>query len=130
MDIQSNYTLGTRALQAIWNEQNGDKLRTLFDDCFEFHNLDGRNDVTDLTGLRRRVASLRSAHPGARLSVENGVASGSHIAFDWSLRDASTDNNEAQQSGPGGSIRDGSCMVRLNGRCIAELWELTGALAA
>jgi hypothetical protein len=125
MEMQSNYSRGTRAFQAIWDGENGDKLGSIFDDGFEFHNLDGRHDVTDLKGLRQRVAVLRDAYPGAQMRVENTVASGSHIAFDWSLRDGSS-----QHRGFAPNILDGSCMVRLNGDCVVELWELNGSLAA
>jgi len=114
MGSQNSFSTGYRAFRAIWDGENGDKLRALFSDGFEFHNLDGRNDVTDLKGLRQRVAKLRAAHPGARLKVENPFGAGSHIAFDWSLGDASP---------------DGFCMLRLNGDRVVELWELNGALA-
>jgi len=130
MEMQSNYSRGTRAFQAIWEAENGDKLRSIFDDGFAFHNLDGRHDVTDLKGLRLRVAALRAAYPGAHLRVENTVASGSHIAFDWSLREAGADGSRAGRRTSASNIRDGSCMVRLNGDCVVELWELNGALAA
>ena len=89
MEMQSNYNRGTSAFRAVWEGQNGDKLRSVFDECFEFYNLDGKNDVTDLKGFRQRVAGLRAAHPGARLQVQNPFGAGSHIAFDWSLGDAS-----------------------------------------
>ena len=114
MEMQSNYSRGTSAFRAVWEGQNGDKLRSVFDECSEFHNLDGKNDVTDLKGFRQRVAGLRAAHPGARLQVQNPFGAGSHIAFDWSLGDASP---------------DGFCMLRLNGDRVVELWELNGALA-
>jgi hypothetical protein len=127
MEPQSNSGRGMRAFQAIWNGENGDKLRSIFDNGFEFHNLDGRNDVTDLKGLRQRIAILRAAHPGAYLRMENTVGSGSHFAFDWSLRDASSLGG---RDAPVTSIRDGSCMVRLDGNCVAEMWELRGELAA
>ena len=128
MDTHSNYNKGTRAFKALWDGENGDCLRAIFDDAFEFHNLDGRNDVTDLKGFRQRVAVLRAAHPGARLRVENAVGSGSHIAFDWTLGDASADRARQQHGTSGWNIPAGSCMVRLNGDHVVEWWELNGAL--
>jgi hypothetical protein len=129
MDTHSSYSRGTRAFKALWHGENGDRLRAIFADEFEFHNLDGRNDVTDLKGLRRRVAELHAAHPGARLQVENMIGAGSHFAFDWTLREPSTEAGREPHKTSTSAIRDGSCMVRLNGDCVAELWELNGALA-
>lgn len=129
MEMQSNFSRGTGAFQAIWDGENGDRLRSIFDECFQFHNLDGRNDVTDLKGLRQRVASLRAAHPGAHLRVENTVGSGSHFAFDWSLKESSPPGDRAGHGASSSNLRDGSCMVRLEGDCVVELWELNGALA-
>jgi predicted ester cyclase len=128
MDTHSSYSKGTRAFKALWDGENGDKLRAIFDDEFRFHNLDGRHDVTDLTGLRQRVAELRASHPGARLQVENMIGSGSHIAFDWTLSEAKAGDRRFQRKTSGPSIRNGSVMVRLSGDCVAELWELNGAL--
>jgi hypothetical protein len=130
MEPQVNLARGYRAFMAVWDGQNGDKLRELFSDCFEFHNLDGRNDVTDLKGFRQRMAALRAAHPGASLGVENAIGSGSHIAFDWTLRDPTPQDERKQGRTSMQTFRDGSCMIRLNGDCIEELWELNGALAA
>lgn len=129
MDTQSNYGKSTYAFRALWDGENGDKLRAIFADEFRFHNLDGRNDVTDLRGLRRRVAELRALHPRARLQLENLVGAGSHFAFDWTLRDAGPEGAREQYKASTSVIRDGSCMVCLNGECVAELWELNGALA-
>jgi hypothetical protein len=129
MDMQSNFSRGPRAFQAIWDEENADKLSGIFDDCFRFHNLDGRNDITDLTGLRQRVAVLRAAHPGARVQVDNTSVSGSHVAFDWTLRDAAAAGSAHRNTSPA-VLRDGTCMVRLEGDCVVELWELNGALSA
>ena len=129
MDTQSIYSKGTHAFTALWDGENGDKLRAIFADEFRFHNLDGRNDVTDLKGLRWRVAELRAAHPRARLQLDNLIASGSHFAFDWALRDAGPEGGRDKHKASASVIRDGSCMVRLNGECVAELWELNGALA-
>jgi hypothetical protein len=128
MDTHSSYSKGTRAFKALWEGENGDCLRAIFDDAFEFHNLDGRNDVTDLKGLRQRVAELHAAHPGARLRIENAFGSGSHYAFDWALSDASSGDAPYRQKTSGSSIRNGSVMVRLSGDHVAELWELNGAL--
>lgn len=114
METQQSLSTGYRAFRAIWDGMNGDKIRELFSDRFEFHNLDGWNEVTDLKELRRRVAGLRGAHPGARLRVENEIGSASHIAFDWTFGDTPS---------------SGSCMLRLDGACVAEWWELNGALA-
>jgi hypothetical protein len=130
MEAQNSLGAGYRAFQAIWDGQNGDKLREMFSDCFEFHNLDGRNDVTDLRGLRERMAALRAAHPGARLHVQNAVGSGSHIAFDWTLGDPTSQAGRAHGGTFERTFRDGSCMIRLNGECVEELWELNGALTA
>ena len=129
MEAQNSLGAGYRAFQAIWDGQNGDKLRQMFSDCFEFHNLDGRNDVTDLKGLRQRMAVLRAAHPGARLRMENAVGSGSHIAFGWSLRDPSPEDGRKQHKTSTPNIRAGSCMIRLSGDRVEEMWELHGALA-
>ena len=129
MDTHSSYSKGTRAFKALWDGENGDKLRAIFADEFEFHNLNGWNDVTDLKGLRRRVAEVRAAHPGARLRVENVVGSGSHFAFDWTLLEPSIELDRDPRKTSTPSIRDGSCMVRLSGECVAELWELNGSLA-
>jgi hypothetical protein len=128
MDTHSSYSKGTRAFKALWDGENGDCLRAIFADEFRFHNLDGRHDVTDLKGLRRRVAELRASHPAARLRVENMVGSGSHFAFDWTLRDANPDDARGQHQTSRSSIRDGSCMVRLSGDFVEEMWELNGAL--
>jgi hypothetical protein len=128
MEMQSNFSRSTRAFQAVWDGVNGDKLRAIFDDSFEFHNLDGRNEVTDLKGLRQRVAVLRAAHPGAQLQVEDTVGSGSHVAFGWRLLEASG-GSRARRGSSASSLREGSCMVRLAGDCVVELWELNGALA-
>ncbi len=129
MEPQNGFSTGYRAFKAIWDGENGDKLRALFSEGFEFHNLDGRNDVTDLKGFRQRVAQLRAAHPGARLQVENAIGSGSHIAFDWTLGDSGADGAGQQHTISRLSIPDGSCMLRLNGDHVVELWELNGALA-
>ena len=115
MEAQNSLGAGYRAFQAIWDGQNGDKLRQMFSDCFEFHNLDGRNDVTDLKGLRERVAALRAAHPNARLRVENPIDSGSHIAFDWTLGYPTSQAGRATGESSVQTLRDGSCMIRLNG---------------
>ena len=128
MDTHSSYSKGTRAFKALWDGENGDCLRAIFDDAFEFHNLDGRNDVTDLKGLRRRVAELRAAHPGARLRVENMIGEGSHFAFDWTLREPGSESARGPRTTSKSGVPDGSCMVRLNGNFVAELWELNGAL--
>jgi SnoaL-like domain len=130
VEPQNSFSTGYRAFKAIWDGENGDKLRELFSDRFEFHNLDGRNDVTDLKGLRQRMAELRAAHPGARLRVENAIGSGSHIAFDWTLGDAGADGARQQHRVSRLNIPDGSCMLRLNGDHVVELWELNGALAS
>jgi hypothetical protein len=129
VDTQSIYGRGTGALKALWNGENGNRLRAIFADDFEFHNLDGGNDVTDLKGLRQRMAELAAAHPGARLQVESTIGSGSHITFDWSLRDATPGDGRARREGSPPIIRDGFIMVRFDGDCVAELWELTGSLA-
>jgi uncharacterized cupin superfamily protein len=129
MDTHTSYIRGTRAFTALWEGENGDKLREIFSDEFEFHNLDGRNDVTDLKGLRRRVAALRATHPGARLRVENTVGAGSHFAFDWTLWDADPGSARFNPQTSKSGILDGSCMVRLDGDCVVELWELNGQLA-
>jgi hypothetical protein len=113
METQNSLTTGYRAFRAIWDGVNGDKLRELFSNRFEFHNLNGGDEVTDLKELRQRVAGLRAAHPWARLRVENAVGSGSHMAFDWTF---------------GHTIPDGSCMLRLEGGRVVELWELSGVL--
>jgi hypothetical protein len=82
-----------------------------------------------LGGLRQRVALLRAAHPAAQLRVENAVGSGSHIAFDWALGDPASQGGRKQGHDSTQIISDGSCMIRLNGDCVEELWELNGALA-
>ena len=130
MEMQSNYSRGTSAFRAVWEGQNGDKLRSVFDECSEFHNLDGKNDVTDLKGFRQRVAGLRAAHPGARLQVENAFGAGSHIAFDWSLGDTNPGGAPEQRKASASNILDGSCMLRLNRDQVVELWKVNGSLAS
>jgi hypothetical protein len=130
MEPQNSFSTGYRAFRAIWDGENGDKLRALFANGFEFHNLDGRHDVTDLKGLRQRVAGVRAAHPGAHLRVENAFGSGSHIAFDWSLGDTTPDGAPEKRGASTSNILDGSCMLRLNGSQVVELWELNGSMAS
>jgi len=130
MEPHNSFSTGYRAFRAIWDGENGDKLRALFGDGFEFHNLDGRNEVTDLKGFRQRVAGLRAAHPGARLQVENAFGAGSHIAFDWSLGDTNPGGAPEQRKASASNILDGSCRLRLNRDQVVELWKLNGSLAS
>jgi len=115
METQNGFDTGYRAFRAIWEGANSDKLRELFSDGFAFHDLDDRDDVTDLRGFRRRVASLQAAHPSAHLQLENAFGSESHIAFDWTFGDPTS---------------RGCCMLRLDRDRVVELWELNGALPA
>jgi hypothetical protein len=128
MEIHSNLSKGTHAFQAIWDGENGNRLRAIFAENFEFHNLNGSHEITDLKGFRYRIAALRAAHPGAHLRLENGVTAGSHVVFDWSLRDVSLDGSR----GPRGRFEEsdghGFCMVRLSGDRVVEIWELQGEL--
>jgi SnoaL-like domain len=115
METQDSVGTGYRAFRAIWDGANGDKLRGLFSDDFQFHNLDDGHEAADLNGLRRRMASLRAAHPSARLRVGAAFGAESHIAFDWTFGDPNS---------------SGCCMLRLDQDRVVELWELNGALAA
>lgn len=134
MESQAQTMNADRALRAIWDGVNGDKIRSLFADDFRLHNLDGRNDITDLQGLRRRLARLRAAHPRAALRVGKTVGEGSHVVFDWSLREAtrlpSSNAGGRDQVDPQQTILDGMCMLCLNGGLVTEMWEFSGALAA
>jgi hypothetical protein len=129
MEMQSNLSKGTHAFQAIWDGENGNKLRAIFAENFEFHNLDGRHEITDLKALRYRMAALRAAHPGAHLRLENGMTAGAHVVFEWSLREARPDGSRGARGRFRESDSYGSCMVRLSEDRIAELWELQGELA-
>jgi hypothetical protein len=130
MDTQENVSRGTGAFQAIWEGQNGNKLREIFAERFEFHNLDGRNDRTGLQGLRERVAALHAAHPAAQLRLEDAIISGSHVAFGWTVVDPLPESRIRRDRHTAPFNCTGSLLVRLGEGHVEDMWELNGALPA
>lgn len=130
MTTQESISRAFGALAALWQGANGDRLRALFADGFTFHNLEGEHEVTNLADLRRRLAALHGAHPGAHLSIDGSVGVGSHVALEWSVRERRNGRPRGLADAAERAIVSGTCMVRLAGDRIAEIWELKGALAA
>ena len=128
MPLANNVGIAERAVRLVWTDGRGTAQQALFADDFMFRNLSSLDDVTDLDGLRQRTASLRSLHPCARLQVWDTVASGELVSVWWTFK--SEEGCRSRRGVPAAQreVMDGTCMLRLRGGQIAEMWELGGQL--
>ena len=124
MASTNNVGIAERALRSVWKGLRGMTQKSLFTDDFMFRNLSRLDDVTDLDGLRQRTASLRSLHPCARLQVGDTVASGDLVSVWWTLRGKEDCRSRQLLRAAQREVMDGTCMVRLRGGQVAEMWEL------
>ena len=117
-----------RALKAIWHEDGRRDLDALFGAGFKFRNLCSLDDMTDLSGLRQRIACVRSAHPGGHLEVKDIMDLGDLVTV-WWLFEAGQERQALRT--PRASRREqleGTCMFRLQEGKVVEMWELGGEL--
>jgi len=128
MISKDNVGIAQRALKAVWNGARDTAQKTLFVDGFMFRNLSSLDDVTDLDGLRQRAAFMRSTYPCGRLLVQDVVDSGDLIAVWWTFRNGERCRSEQTAHPFPRELMDGTCMFRLQGGRVAEMWELGGQL--
>ena len=128
MISNDSVSLVDRAFRAIWNGTRGTDLKALFADGFEFRNLSSLDDVTDLSGLRQRIIAVRSVHPRGHLRVEDMVNSGDLVSVWWSFGNNGRSHFPRTRGASQPAVMDGTCMFRLEGSRIIEMWELGGQL--
>jgi hypothetical protein len=117
-----------RVLRSLWDDRAERTLRPLFHDQFRFRNLNGGDDVTDLTGLRLRTFSVRANHPGGRVCVEEIEGSDEHLAVWWTFRDRGGDDCAGASWRARPTVLSGTCVIHLSGNKVTEMCELSGVL--
>jgi hypothetical protein len=126
MNGQGNVFTAERALRALWNGDRRMDRDALFAPGFRFRNLGGSDDVTNLRGLRRRIARLRAAHPEGHLTLEDVFGSGDHFVAWWAFQtDGRTETIVPRSEA---ALLEGTCMLRLRSGQVAEMLELGGQL--
>jgi hypothetical protein len=128
MTLTNNVGIAERAVRSVWTGGRGTAQKALFADDFMFRNLSSLDDVTDLDGLRQRTASVRSLHRCARLQVQDTVASGDLVSVWWTFKSEDGCRSQRALRAVQREVMDGTCMLRLRGGQIAEMWELGGQL--
>jgi hypothetical protein len=128
MNGQSSVITAERALKAVWNGARRIDRDALFASNFRFRNLGDSDDVTNLCGLRKRICHVRAAHPDGHLVMEDVFGWEDHFVAWWALRiDGCTEPTAPRSEAPTAPL-EGTCMLRLCGGQVVEMWELGGQL--
>ena len=119
-----------RALRALWNGTNEKDLATLYDDRFRFRNVSREHDDTDLTGLRSRIASLKSCNPAGDMRVSESVQSGNQVVFWWTFGDSGADTFAHPKGDTPSANLTGTSLLLLDQNRVVEMCEIGGELVS
>jgi hypothetical protein len=127
---RTNINIAHRTLRVIWDCPWAGDLSELFTANFEFRNLNGPHDVTDLRGLRGRIASLRSTYPRGHLIVDQALESPDRVTLWWVFSENGCGRADPEPTTASRIITEGTCMFHIQEGQIAEMWELGGQLGS
>lgn len=131
VSTESRTRIVNGVLRAIWSGASGYDLSSQFGAGFRFRNFHSIDDVTDLDGLRRRIASVRSTNPEGRWRLTDALETGDLVVVWWAFggdgRGQARRSRGAARATPA-DVLDGVCMSRLEAGRISEMWELGGQL--
>jgi predicted ester cyclase len=128
MTGQSNVITVERALKAVWSGARRIDRDALFAHSFRFRNLGKGDDVTDLSGLRKRITHMRAAHPYSYLSVVDVFESGDHFVARWAFRmDERTESAPPRREALT-ALMEGTWVLYLCNGQVVEMWEVDDQL--